>query len=66
MSVGLPCAQFVGHDADRTELARDVEPGLALNATARLPTRPCAAPPLRMFRLFIELVFHGGMISCRA
>ena len=30
MSAGVPVAQFVGHGADRAELARDVEAGLRL------------------------------------
>ena len=56
MSVGSPRA--VCRPWRRPRRTRpDIEPGLFLECRRRLPTRPCAAPPLRMFRLFMSC-FH--------
>ena len=51
---GSAVAQFVGHDTDRAKLASDIEAGLRPEGRRRFPTNPCAAPPLKMFRVVMQ------------
>ena len=60
MSAGVPLRNLSAMAPTAPNSPAMSNPVCALNAGARLPTRPCAAPPLRMFRLLHEVCFHCG------
>jgi hypothetical protein len=56
MSAGAPPRSFSAMAPTAPNSPAMSNPVWALKADERLPTRPCAAPPLRMFTLLIKSV----------